>query len=551
MPHSLSDSPLPRRCTSRPRYLLSPHTTPIMNLPVEILSEIARYIPERHATYGYVVESANIASFSAVSRTMHAVSLPVLFRQIPITSEKQLHALGTIPDYLFPFVRELDIFMDGDFLQAWRFWASVPFGCLREQKSPYETLVDILSRSPSLRALRMRVAEPSGIRSAWRKFTLSRAFGIPMDATLKPILENRDPFLLPVLNRLELDGFQDIESLLRLAPSLQVLHLSLSAGFSQTANTTLVTALRHAPSLRDLKYTPDSLRLNSGAEEDGNESLSEDTFHADNLSNVELVKALGIVLPKLRRLDLTNRWFGHGIYYSSTSEPISPDALVDALKSMPNLKSLALPSSVFSPKDFDLLRTPIPIYRPENARQHLPTLHAVVEDRHQALSRVATGEKHVIERIGSVAPGIQDVRFVRNAIADDRLEYAVKYGVNVVPERTIHVGARAPPIVRPPRADIISVDIVEAKEDQVPPWPYVPSTSLAHTLRKLWTALPDSRQMIGKSCERTHQGVAMLVASAGGCVISDAVCGVNGCSDNALVASMVMGSAVYAYSRLR
>ena len=105
MSHPLSESPARKRFTSRPRYLFSPHATPIMNLPLETLTEIARYIPERHATYGYVVESANIASFSAVSRTMRAVSLRVLFQEVPITSEKQLHALGAIPQYLFRFIR--------------------------------------------------------------------------------------------------------------------------------------------------------------------------------------------------------------------------------------------------------------------------------------------------------------------------------------------------------------------------------------------------------------------------------------------------------------
>lgn len=127
--------------------------------------------------------------------------------------------------------------MDVEFLQTWRSWASVSFDPLHGEKSPYETLVDILSRTSSLRALRMRVAEPSGIRSAWRKFTLSHAVGIPMDTPLKPILQKRDPFSLPMLKRLELDGFQDIESLLHLSPALEILHLSLSAGFSQSANT--------------------------------------------------------------------------------------------------------------------------------------------------------------------------------------------------------------------------------------------------------------------------------------------------------------------------
>lgn len=79
--------------------------SPIMNLPNELLCEIASEISTRHSSRGYVTESADLAAFSSVSRTMNAVAHPLLYKEIAITSERQLYALEMASDDVLARVR--------------------------------------------------------------------------------------------------------------------------------------------------------------------------------------------------------------------------------------------------------------------------------------------------------------------------------------------------------------------------------------------------------------------------------------------------------------
>ena len=79
-------------------------TTPIMNLPNELLAEIASYIPTRHSMSGYVVEVTSLASLATTSRTMCAVTTPFLFKETAITHERQLHALARVSKDLLTLV---------------------------------------------------------------------------------------------------------------------------------------------------------------------------------------------------------------------------------------------------------------------------------------------------------------------------------------------------------------------------------------------------------------------------------------------------------------
>lgn len=80
-------------------------SAPIMNLPNELLAEIANYIPIRHPKSGYVVEVKSLASLSATSRTMRAVATPLLFKEVVITNERQLHTLAGAPKDLLRLVQ--------------------------------------------------------------------------------------------------------------------------------------------------------------------------------------------------------------------------------------------------------------------------------------------------------------------------------------------------------------------------------------------------------------------------------------------------------------
>jgi len=79
----------------------------IMQLPNELLADIASYIPERHPTdiNHYVIESRSICAFSATSHAMRSISLPYLYGEVAITSDEQLHALADAPDHLLVHLR--------------------------------------------------------------------------------------------------------------------------------------------------------------------------------------------------------------------------------------------------------------------------------------------------------------------------------------------------------------------------------------------------------------------------------------------------------------
>ena len=66
----------------------------ITHLPVELLANIAECAVERHPTLGYAIDSSALSALSTVNNVFREVSLPTLYREIPITSEYQLDALS-------------------------------------------------------------------------------------------------------------------------------------------------------------------------------------------------------------------------------------------------------------------------------------------------------------------------------------------------------------------------------------------------------------------------------------------------------------------------
>lgn len=77
----------------------------IVALPSELLAEIARHLPSRHSVTGYVTDSANLLSFSMTSRQMRIACIPVLFRDVPIVSERKLKALQSLPSQLVGYIK--------------------------------------------------------------------------------------------------------------------------------------------------------------------------------------------------------------------------------------------------------------------------------------------------------------------------------------------------------------------------------------------------------------------------------------------------------------
>jgi len=224
---------------------------------------------------------------------------------------------------------------------------------------------------------------------------------------------------------------------------------------------------------------------------------------------VGMLTALGQTLPDLQVLDLQTRWHNREIYFCSSSKPIHAKALIQAISCLPNLRILALPTSVHNIKDLAILRTPFPRTSME--------LRAVLPIRVEALSQVTAREQQTVEQLGLRSPRLRSVSFIRHAIPDDRVEYRVKYSIHVSPERRPGRPG-APPNVRPARVDIVEVKVLEASDGQ-----YSAVPALADPLTRSFSALMPFREM--RDGARRSEG------------------------DNALVASAVVGGAMYAYSR--
>lgn len=159
---------------------------------------------------------------------------------------------------------------------------------------------------------------------------------------------------------------------------------------------------------------------------------------------------------------------------------------------MPTLKSIALPSSTISTKDFQTLRTPLPISPPENALEELPNLREALKLRTASLSRIVLAEREVVENIGHGSENLRQIMFSRNVEADDRMEYAVRY---TIPRGTPPSDAAYPVKNRlnvMPKPEILSA---ANDEHTAPLMPQAPPTSLAFTLQQLWAAPPASRRI--------------------------------------------------------
>lgn len=218
-----------------------------------------------------------------------------------------------------------------------------------------------------------------------------------------------------------------------------------------------------------------------------------------------------------------------------------PKDLISAFSYLPNLRYLALPSSIISPEDFAIVRTPLPKSSLENALDHLPALRTSIEARRETLARTESSERETVEQIGLLAPNIKHVSFVRTVYPETPIEYEVKYAVRV------HSSHVAPP--RPTRAEVVDVELARARDDQSAPWPFAPTVSLAYTLRRLWSSNPTGP--LSFSQLDGHHGLAgMLVASAGGCIIGEASRELLKHTESPFVASVLVGGAIYACAQL-
>lgn len=187
--------------------------------------------------------------------------------------------------------------------------------------SPYAALARLLSTALGLQTLRFRIAESHGPRSAWHKFAMSRAIGIPLGVGLDNGLAlsrvSRLSFSatrLSRLTKLELDGFEDIELLLTLAPNLENLSVNLSGGFPQSACVHFLDGLGRVPKLRQLAFSPDALHI---------VGPDADVIRGQSGSILNIITLIGRSLPALEVLDLRGYWHGDNVNYQHSLEYLS------------------------------------------------------------------------------------------------------------------------------------------------------------------------------------------------------------------------------------
>lgn len=81
-----------------------------MNLPIELILELSSYLPvlgtPPSSSYQPVIaDVSSLAALSRVSRRIRHAVAPALFKSIPLSSERHLHALADLPCGLLQYCR--------------------------------------------------------------------------------------------------------------------------------------------------------------------------------------------------------------------------------------------------------------------------------------------------------------------------------------------------------------------------------------------------------------------------------------------------------------
>ncbi|KAF8309365.1 hypothetical protein DL93DRAFT_1770947 [Clavulina sp. PMI_390] len=422
----------------------APSRPPILTLPDELLEVIGSQL--RVSEKDDVVDCSQLAYFTATCQRIFKATRPELFRSVPISSELQLESLGSISAGWLQNIRHLVLYLDSSFLSAWRTYIDER-SHLRSSyfTGPpiFITFARLLTSTPHLRSLSLKVAETVGPGSGWRKFgsvprsilsltPLEEAFSVPLFSSLgapksvasellAPIVKhNRDLYgggewKLHEMTYLRVDGFEGLGYLLHLCPNLQVLSALNSGGFDHAATTDFLSHLSDVPYLKSLAFSPSSVAL-PGI----NVQVGELEFEVRQ-HTAALVKSIGQALPLLERLSLQTRWLGYDVFLVPLGA--EPEDLVDAISVLPNLTHLHLPISLQSSTEILLFKEwrhpPAPAALAIGTGSTGPgsILHQVESQRRVALQQVEERELGVIREMQQAAPHLGTVAFVRFARA--------------------------------------------------------------------------------------------------------------------------------------
>ena len=137
---------------------------------------------------------------------------------------------------------------------------------------------------------------------------------------------------------------------------------------------------------------------------------------------------------------------------------IGRSVVSDVRSTAGGVRHLALPNSVFAPKDDAAVRAPWPAAASE----------ADLAAREEALANTAHIERSVATKLGYVAQNLQSISFVRPSArvgAEEKFDSAFTYTVNVTPEHTISLGRSATAITRPTTVTVANPTAPESASD--------------------------------------------------------------------------------------
>ncbi|KAF8304943.1 hypothetical protein DL93DRAFT_2172882 [Clavulina sp. PMI_390] len=380
-------------------------------LPYELLVEVAKNIPERHAIYDCAIELRDLAAFSACSRTLRTIGQEMLFQEVLITSENQLQALMRVPPRLLQQTKQLNILMDIKFYSSWLEWASISSlqrtelaGRHPPPVSPYAALAIVLSHTSQLGTLRISVAESTGPHSPFSKLgALSIPFGAGLahgfsHACSDSMLISLDGVRLPKLTKLQLAGFEDVEPLLQLAPNLEYLTMELAGGYSQTATVDLLGALAAVPRMRHLAYSPKRLYI---------DELDSAVIRKHDIPRpINMIAIIGKTFSELEVLDLRNYQQDDKISYVWSVEYLVHEHIIYSLSTLPRVHTLILPMTVVTEQDLITLRIPF-------TSLSQPHLSRMIMRRQTAISNIEKAELELVKQVCDVMPALRSLSFVR------------------------------------------------------------------------------------------------------------------------------------------
>lgn len=200
----------------------------MLDLPIEIIQEVGRHL-----------SPVDLKQFSSASKTLRDALLPLIVKDVAITSMSKLQRLAESSAEMIDLIRNLNVTLNIEFFDAWN----------RDNTAPLAT---ILSNASRLQSLTFQ-ASNSPYDTPWNRLNLQ-------DDSLRGIslgLESLPLEALPIFDRLthlELQTIStyNLEILLSRAPNLSSLAVTLPDGLSESEITALLSSLRHVPELKEL-----------------------------------------------------------------------------------------------------------------------------------------------------------------------------------------------------------------------------------------------------------------------------------------------------------